>query len=110
VIERIKALGAVSLRKMDGIEETMKFPLPKGLKLVNRDAHLLNRAGRADSFARRPRALHPPRRPCGSCPAPALGIGAARSGSSSNTCRSAGSFKARGMYNRLLSNPFPPPA
>jgi 4-hydroxy-3-methylbut-2-enyl diphosphate reductase len=33
VIERIKALGAVSVRKMDGIEETIKFPLPKGLKL-----------------------------------------------------------------------------
>ncbi|MEN9984104.1 MAG: hypothetical protein RI918_2073, partial [Pseudomonadota bacterium] len=26
-------LGAVSVRKMDGIQETMKFPLPKGLKL-----------------------------------------------------------------------------
>ncbi|MBS0451305.1 MAG: 4-hydroxy-3-methylbut-2-enyl diphosphate reductase [Proteobacteria bacterium] len=33
VIERIRALGAVSVRKMDGIEETIKFPLPKGLKL-----------------------------------------------------------------------------
>ncbi len=33
VIDRIKALGAVSVRKMDGIEETIKFPLPKGLKL-----------------------------------------------------------------------------
>jgi 4-hydroxy-3-methylbut-2-enyl diphosphate reductase len=33
VIERLAALGAVSVRKMDGIEETMKFPLPKGLKL-----------------------------------------------------------------------------
>jgi 4-hydroxy-3-methylbut-2-enyl diphosphate reductase len=33
VIERVKALGAVSVRKMDGIEETLKFPLPKGLKL-----------------------------------------------------------------------------
>jgi 4-hydroxy-3-methylbut-2-enyl diphosphate reductase len=32
VIERIRALGAVSVRKMDGIEETVKFPLPKGLK------------------------------------------------------------------------------
>ena len=28
-----KALGAVSVRKMPGIEETIKFPLPKGLKL-----------------------------------------------------------------------------
>ncbi|MFM8609199.1 MAG: 4-hydroxy-3-methylbut-2-enyl diphosphate reductase [Burkholderiaceae bacterium] len=33
VIERIKSLGAVSVRKMDGIVETTKFPLPKGLKL-----------------------------------------------------------------------------
>ncbi|RST53577.1 4-hydroxy-3-methylbut-2-enyl diphosphate reductase [Variovorax sp. MHTC-1] len=33
VIERVKALGAVSVRKMEGIEETLKFPLPKGLKL-----------------------------------------------------------------------------
>ncbi len=43
VIDRIKALGAVSVRKMDGIEETVKFPLPKGLKLdasPNADASL----------------------------------------------------------------------
>ncbi len=33
VIERIKVLGAVSVRRMDGIQETVKFPLPKGLKL-----------------------------------------------------------------------------
>jgi 4-hydroxy-3-methylbut-2-enyl diphosphate reductase len=33
VIDRIKALGAVSVRKMNGIEETVKFPLPKGLKM-----------------------------------------------------------------------------
>jgi len=33
VIERIKMLGATSVRKMDGIEETVKFPLPKGLKI-----------------------------------------------------------------------------
>jgi 4-hydroxy-3-methylbut-2-enyl diphosphate reductase len=33
VIERIKALGAASVRRMNGIEETVKFPLPKGLKL-----------------------------------------------------------------------------
>ena len=33
VIDRIKALGAVSVRKMSGIEETVKFPLPKGLKI-----------------------------------------------------------------------------
>jgi 4-hydroxy-3-methylbut-2-enyl diphosphate reductase len=44
VVERIKALGAVSVRRMDGIAETMKFPLPKGLKLEGGDeaplAHL----------------------------------------------------------------------
>ena len=33
VIERLRAFGAVSVRKMDGIVETTKFPLPKGLKL-----------------------------------------------------------------------------
>jgi 4-hydroxy-3-methylbut-2-en-1-yl diphosphate reductase len=33
VITRIKALGATSVRKMNGIEETVKFPLPKGLKI-----------------------------------------------------------------------------
>ncbi len=33
VIARIKAMGAVSVRKMDGIVETVKFPLPKGLRL-----------------------------------------------------------------------------
>ncbi|HEX6706681.1 MAG TPA: 4-hydroxy-3-methylbut-2-enyl diphosphate reductase [Albitalea sp.] len=32
VIERLKALGAVSVRKMAGVEETTHFPLPKGLK------------------------------------------------------------------------------
>ncbi|MEY4712778.1 MAG: putative 4-hydroxy-3-methylbut-2-enyl diphosphate reductase [Pseudomonadota bacterium] len=33
VITRIRTLGAVAVRRMDGIEETVKFPLPKGLKL-----------------------------------------------------------------------------
>ena len=32
VITRIRALGAVSVRTLDGIQETIKFPLPKGLK------------------------------------------------------------------------------
>ncbi len=40
VIERIKALGAVSVRKMPGIEETVKFPLPKGLR-VDAQGHQL---------------------------------------------------------------------
>jgi len=33
VVQRLKALGAVSVRSLDGIRETTKFPLPKGLKL-----------------------------------------------------------------------------
>ncbi|RRD58899.1 4-hydroxy-3-methylbut-2-enyl diphosphate reductase [Comamonadaceae bacterium OH2545_COT-014] len=33
VIDRLRALGAVSVRTLDGAAETMKFPLPKGLKL-----------------------------------------------------------------------------
>jgi 4-hydroxy-3-methylbut-2-enyl diphosphate reductase len=32
VIERLKALGAIAVRSMDGLTETVKFPLPKGLK------------------------------------------------------------------------------
>ena len=33
VVDRIKALGAVSVRTLAGTPETVKFPLPKGLKL-----------------------------------------------------------------------------
>jgi 4-hydroxy-3-methylbut-2-enyl diphosphate reductase len=33
VIDRLRAFGAVSVRKMAGVEETVHFPLPKGLKL-----------------------------------------------------------------------------
>jgi 4-hydroxy-3-methylbut-2-enyl diphosphate reductase len=32
VIDRLKSLGAVSVRKMPGVEESVHFPLPKGLK------------------------------------------------------------------------------
>jgi 4-hydroxy-3-methylbut-2-en-1-yl diphosphate reductase len=32
VIARIREMGAVSVRQLDGIQETIKFPLPKGLK------------------------------------------------------------------------------
>ena len=32
VIQRLRALGAVSVRSLEGIQETLKFPLPKGLK------------------------------------------------------------------------------
>jgi 4-hydroxy-3-methylbut-2-enyl diphosphate reductase len=31
VIARLRELGAVSIRKMDGVEETVHFPLPRGL-------------------------------------------------------------------------------
>jgi 4-hydroxy-3-methylbut-2-enyl diphosphate reductase len=33
VIARIREFGGLSVRKMNGIEETVKFPLPKGLRL-----------------------------------------------------------------------------
>ena len=33
VIHRLRDLGATSIRKLDGVTETIKFPLPKGLKL-----------------------------------------------------------------------------
>jgi 4-hydroxy-3-methylbut-2-enyl diphosphate reductase len=33
VIERMRSLGAVSVRRMPGVVETTQFPLPKGLKL-----------------------------------------------------------------------------
>jgi 4-hydroxy-3-methylbut-2-enyl diphosphate reductase len=32
VIARLRELGAVSVRSLHGVQETMKFPLPKGLK------------------------------------------------------------------------------
>jgi 4-hydroxy-3-methylbut-2-en-1-yl diphosphate reductase len=34
VVQRLKALGAVSVRTLDGIQETTQFPLPKGLRLA----------------------------------------------------------------------------
>ncbi|MDP1968652.1 MAG: 4-hydroxy-3-methylbut-2-enyl diphosphate reductase, partial [Burkholderiaceae bacterium] len=33
VIDRLRGLGAVTVRKLDGIKETVKFPLPKGLRI-----------------------------------------------------------------------------
>ena len=33
VMERIKSFGAVSVRRLPGTEETVKFPLPKGLRV-----------------------------------------------------------------------------
>ena len=32
VIARLRAFGALSVRSLDGVQETIKFPLPKGLK------------------------------------------------------------------------------
>jgi len=31
VIERLRALGATAIRKMDGVQESVRFPLPRGL-------------------------------------------------------------------------------
>ena len=39
VAERLKALGALSVRKLAGIEETVKFPLPKGLRIDGQTPH-----------------------------------------------------------------------
>jgi 4-hydroxy-3-methylbut-2-enyl diphosphate reductase len=33
VIIRLREMGAVSVRKMDGVKETIKYPLPTGLKI-----------------------------------------------------------------------------
>jgi 4-hydroxy-3-methylbut-2-en-1-yl diphosphate reductase len=33
VIARLRVMGAISVRKLDGVKETVHFPLPKGLKL-----------------------------------------------------------------------------
>ncbi len=38
VIERLKALGAVSVQRMPGEPESVKFPLPKGLRLNDSEA------------------------------------------------------------------------
>ena len=32
VISRLRELGATSVRILDGVQETVKFPLPKGLR------------------------------------------------------------------------------
>ena len=37
VVERIKAYGAISVRSMDGLVETVKFPLPMGLRDGGKD-------------------------------------------------------------------------
>jgi 4-hydroxy-3-methylbut-2-enyl diphosphate reductase len=38
VIERLKALGALSVQRMPGDPESVKFPLPKRLRLDQKDA------------------------------------------------------------------------
>lgn len=38
VIARLKELGAVSVRTLDGVQENVAFPLPKGLKKVEQTA------------------------------------------------------------------------
>lgn len=42
VIDRIKALGAISVRTLDGLTETVKFPLPKGLKIDGEEGAALH--------------------------------------------------------------------
>jgi len=42
VIERLKALGAVSVQRMPGDPESVKFPLPKGLRLDQNEDHQAN--------------------------------------------------------------------
>jgi 4-hydroxy-3-methylbut-2-enyl diphosphate reductase len=32
VIQRLRELGAMSVRTLEGVQETVKFPLPKGLR------------------------------------------------------------------------------
>ncbi len=49
VIARLKALGATGVRKMDGVEETIRFPLPLGLGDKSMAAFAAERsAGTAD--------------------------------------------------------------
>jgi 4-hydroxy-3-methylbut-2-enyl diphosphate reductase len=42
VIERLKALGALSVQRMPGDPESVKFPLPKGLRLDQNEDHQAN--------------------------------------------------------------------
>jgi len=38
VLKKIKTLGPISVRQLQGIEETVKFPLPKGLKIDSNES------------------------------------------------------------------------
>ena len=42
VIERLKALGALSVQRLPGDPESVKFPLPKGLRLDQNEDHQAN--------------------------------------------------------------------
>jgi len=42
VIERLKAMGALAIRNMQGVEEHVRFPLPKGLGGTGLDRPLPN--------------------------------------------------------------------
>jgi 4-hydroxy-3-methylbut-2-en-1-yl diphosphate reductase len=49
VIARLKELGATGVRKMPGVEETIQFPLPKGLGDKSMAAFAAERSGRSDA-------------------------------------------------------------
>ena len=49
VIARLRALGALSVRKMAGVEETINFPLPLGLGDKSMAAHAAASAGASGS-------------------------------------------------------------
>ncbi|MDP3864890.1 MAG: 4-hydroxy-3-methylbut-2-enyl diphosphate reductase [Rhodoferax sp.] len=44
VIERLKALGALSVQRLPGDPESVKFPLPKGLRLDQNEADQANKS------------------------------------------------------------------
>ena len=52
VIDRLRAMGAVSIRKMDGVQESVRFPLPRGLgdRSMVDAARVLSPDGRYLSF------------------------------------------------------------
>ncbi|MGY8903879.1 MAG: 4-hydroxy-3-methylbut-2-enyl diphosphate reductase [Burkholderiales bacterium] len=58
VMQRIKAMGVVAVRKMDGIVETIKFPLPMGLKLQPAQANMTPLGQAPEPVAEIPVDLH----------------------------------------------------
>ncbi len=121
VIDRVKALGAVSVRKMDGIEETLKFPAaqgPEARRHSRTGPYLVSGAASIDwrrdieAAARRlhERAPHFLREtPLWKLPGRALGVEApgVEVWLKLEHLQASGSFKARGMMNRLLANEIP---